>query len=64
MPGVTLSSFGVGVAEMAGMMPSVLNRAEEVSGQFNASIACIKKRMKKELAKAKKEASQRKKKKC
>jgi len=44
-PGVTLSSFGVGVAEMAGMVPEVLIKAEKVSADFNKSINAIKQRM-------------------
>ena len=38
VPGVTLSSFGVGVAEMAGMLPAVLLKAEKIAQSFNANI--------------------------
>ena len=47
VPGVTLSSFGLGVAEMAGMLDSVIIKAEKVSNNFNKSITKIKRKLKK-----------------
>ena len=41
-PGVTLCSFGIHVAQIAGLMPRVLEKAEEVSLKFNKSIQAIK----------------------
>jgi DNA mismatch repair ATPase MutS len=41
-PGVTLSSFGIAVAEMAGIGHDVIQKAEKRSSEFNYNIKCIK----------------------
>ena len=42
MPGISLSSFGVSVAEMAGIDRKVLDKASKVSSEFKSTITEIK----------------------
>lgn len=48
--GVSNSSFGVSVAEMAGVPSKVVDVAEKVSSGFNRTIEIIKKRIKEKQA--------------
>jgi len=44
---VTLSSFGVHVAELAGINKSIVEKADQVAHSFNRSIHAINERRKK-----------------